>query len=315
MGGGGPVAELIELVDLLDLVVARSDDIVPVGVTNVLAEQARRARTRSGFLGEVLVVALAGGTGGGKSSLLNALVGEPVVPTGVVRPTTETATAVLAARPFVDLDPLLEDLGVDELVLVDAAGDVVYVDLPDFDSTETAHRHVVETVLPRVDAVVWVLDPEKYADPVLHREFLARLVPYQQAFVFVLNQIDRLGEEAGQARASLETWLAVDGFDDPEIVETVAAARGDRTTDVDALRTHLASRFDTKATAIAKLSADLRMVAQDGWASCRAVDPATLDDETRDRAALAAATFASLGVAAWELGAAMGSRRDVTPRA
>ncbi len=300
------------LLDLLDLVVARSDGIVPSSVTDTLAEEARRARMRHGFLGEVLVVALAGGTGGGKSSLLNALVGERVVPTGVVRPTTQRATAVYAPDPAVDLEPLLSELGVDDRVLVGGAGDVVFVDLPDFDSTERAHRHVVETVLPRVDAVVWVLDPEKYADPVLHRDFLARLVPYQDAFVFVLNQVDRLGDEAGEARASLATWLAVDGFEAPEVVETVAASKGELPPDVEALRTHLSSRLDTKATAIVKLAADLRIAANDGWRACRDVDTSTLDREGADGAALAAATFVSLGVAAWELLASMGPRPGVT---
>jgi putative ribosome biogenesis GTPase RsgA len=41
-----------------------------------------------------LVVAILGSTGSGKSSLFNALVGAPLSPSGVLRPTTRRATAV-----------------------------------------------------------------------------------------------------------------------------------------------------------------------------------------------------------------------------
>src|SRR5215207_4756355 len=44
------------------------------------------------------VVALAGATGSGKSSLVNALAGEPVSPAGVRRPTTSATTAVIWGR-------------------------------------------------------------------------------------------------------------------------------------------------------------------------------------------------------------------------
>ena len=51
-------------------------------------------------------------------------------------------------------------------------GNVVVLDLPDIDSLEAGHRAAVEAVLPKVDVVAWVTDPEKYADAVLHDDFL-----------------------------------------------------------------------------------------------------------------------------------------------
>ena len=54
----------------------------PSAATETLAE----ARTRLGFPGTAFVCALAGGTGAGKSSLLNALAGREVSPPGATRP-------------------------------------------------------------------------------------------------------------------------------------------------------------------------------------------------------------------------------------
>jgi hypothetical protein len=63
---------------------------------------------RSGFPTDLYVLALAGGTGVGKSSLLNALAGEPISPAGVMRPTTSEPTAWVPATRLTDAAPLLE---------------------------------------------------------------------------------------------------------------------------------------------------------------------------------------------------------------
>ena len=41
---------------------------------------------------------------------------------------------------------------------------LVLVDLPDHDSAAVQHREQVDRILALVDAVIWVVDPEKYAD-------------------------------------------------------------------------------------------------------------------------------------------------------
>ena len=51
---------------------------------------------------------------------------------------------------------------------------LVLLDLPDFDSIEEAHRLEVDRLLRLVDLVVWVLDPQKYADRVVHEQYLAQ---------------------------------------------------------------------------------------------------------------------------------------------
>ena len=61
---------------------------------------------------------------------------------------------------------------------------------------------------PRVDAVVWVTDPEKYHDAILHDDFLADWLPRLDRQVVVLNKTDRLSpDDAERVRNDLEaTW-------------------------------------------------------------------------------------------------------------
>ena len=125
------------------------------------------------------MLALVGGTGVGKSSLLNALAGSSVSDASARRPTTAHPLAWVPRSSRPDLGGLLGWLGIpDDEVRdheEDALGNVAILDLPDLDSVEVEHRERVEAILPRVDAVVWVTDPEKYHDAILHDDFLATL--------------------------------------------------------------------------------------------------------------------------------------------
>ena len=51
-------------------------------------------------------------------------------------------------------------------------GELAVIDLPDFDSIAPEHRRRVDELLPRVDAVAWVVDPEKYKDEIVHGGYL-----------------------------------------------------------------------------------------------------------------------------------------------
>jgi GTP-binding protein EngB required for normal cell division len=289
------MTDLVSLLDLADLAMARSEGVVPDGPREDLARIVRRARRKLGYVGDVLVVALAGGTGSGKSSVINALVGEVVVQTGVVRPTTSIATAVIPRLKSDAYTQLLSDLGVEDSVESPELRFTILVDLPDFDSFEVRHRHIVESVLPVVDAVIWVLDPEKYSDDVMHKEFLAGLVPYESQFVFVLNKVDLLGREAERVVDDAAGLLASDGFVQPEVFGTIAAGPK---VDVTELIASLYARFDTKRTVISKLIIDLRVAANTGWAAAREVASTATDRARIDEVGLSAATFVLLGVEA-----------------
>ena len=99
-----------------------------------LVERADTLRVR---LDAPLVVATLGGTGTGKSTLVNALVGSSVAQSGRQRPTTRRP--VLLAHSQADVEIL--DLPLDELEVVrcdaDLLRDIVIIDCPDPDTTDT----------------------------------------------------------------------------------------------------------------------------------------------------------------------------------
>ena len=144
-----------------------------------------RAGERLRLSGEHTVVALAGATGSGKSSLFNALAGLDLSAVGVRRPTTSTPHACVWGGE--GAAPLLDWLGVaaparrspataelDGPARDDLDG-LVLLDLPDHDSTRVDHRLEVDRLVELVDLLVWVVDPQKYADAPLHERYLRRL--------------------------------------------------------------------------------------------------------------------------------------------
>ena len=127
-----------------------------------------------GALGDSTVVALAGATGSGKSTLFNALAGEPLSETGVRRPTTGVTHAAVWGQSE-RAAPLLDWLEVAKRHHPPADPDLdglVLLDLPDHDSTQLSHRREVDRLVALVDVLVWVLDPQKYADAAVHDRYL-----------------------------------------------------------------------------------------------------------------------------------------------
>jgi len=213
---------------------------------------------------EATVVALAGPTGAGKSTLFNALSGDELATAGRRRPTTSSATAAIwGSVP----DPLLDWLEVPRRHRVgDGRLDgLVLLDLPDFDSVELANRLEVERVVGLADLTVWVADPQKYADAALHERYLRELRAYADAMVVVLNQADLLAPDAlDAARADLTRLLGADGL--PGVpVHAVSARTG---LGLDELRARLEARVVAREAAVARLGADVGVVAARLDAGC-----------------------------------------------
>lgn len=215
--------DLRDLIDRFDRLVATADGLVPEDALEDAARVGRRARDRRGFLGDTVVVALAGGTGSGKSSLINALAGEFVAESGAQRPTTFEPLAWIPANPEPGLVRLLDSIGINERVGQDRVPWLAVIDLPDTDSVTEENRATVERMLPLVDAVVWVVDPEKYQDRVIHERYLAPLARHADRFLFVLNHIDRIeSDDVEQLRSDLANSLEGDGIAAPTILTTAA---------------------------------------------------------------------------------------------
>lgn len=198
----------------------------------------RRARADLTDLAERLrlgvgrtVVSLVGGTGSGKSSLFNAISGLDFADVGAIRPTTERTTACVWGGSATDLLDVLDvpadrRIGRESLLDADHERDLdglVLIDTPDHDSIAMGHALQLERLLPRVDLLVWVVDPQKYADHVLHERYLRAMVDRQSAMLVLVNQIDTIAPSAVDAVVdSVRELLATDGLDQVRILPTSA---------------------------------------------------------------------------------------------
>jgi len=255
------------LVDGLDLVVGLADGHLHPDDLERARRAARDARNRVGHLGSTLVAALLGGTGVGKSSLLNALAGERVASTSPVRPHTTDPLAWIPEQAEPALGELLDGLGISRRHTQRRVPGMAILDMTDVDSVEFRHRRRVEEILPVVDVGIWVLDPLKYGGDSLHRQFLVPLAAAADRMVFVLNQIDLVPpDERGLMRSHLVELLKADGFARPVVLEVAADPPIGPRLGIDALFSHLTSRLDEKRVHLGRVVEEARAAAQ---ASCR----------------------------------------------
>ena len=289
---------LQELLDMAD----GADGRLPDELLDQLRATLEQARTRLGHGTAHTVVALAGATGSGKSSLFNALVGADLAQVGVRRPTTSATQAAVFAADGVLGDQaagLLDWLGIGTRHVVraaegrDALTGLVLLDLPDHDSTAADHRAEVDRLVEVVDAFVWVVDPQKYADLALHEQYLRRFAGHAAVTLVALNQVDQV--PADQRRPLLDDLaglLREDGLGSVRVLAT-SASTGEGTEE---LRRELVARVAERRAVVARLDADV-----DWLAERLAVEVGDRDPEpvsTSARAELARAFTSASGAAA-----------------
>ncbi|MET7570780.1 YfjP family GTPase [Streptomyces sp. NPDC005492] len=260
----GPLRSRLDaLRELVGLSRTRLDSGTLAEAGRVLDEAAARRR----LSGQHTVVAIAGATGSGKSQLFNALAGVAISETGVRRPTT---AAPIACSWSDGAATLIDRLGIpgrlrrrplQSAEMEAQLRGLVLVDLPDHDSAAVAHREQVDRVLALVDAVIWVVDPEKYADAIIHERYLRPMAGHAEVMFVVLNQIDRLpGEAADQVLDDLRRLLDEDGialgeYGEPgATVLSLSALTGDG---IPELREVLGQFVASRGAAARRISADV----------------------------------------------------------
>jgi GTP-binding protein EngB required for normal cell division len=237
-----------------------SEDLL-TNASDVLARADQRLMLSSNHT----VVSLAGGTGSGKSSLFNQLAGADFSTVGVTRPVTREAHACVWGVG--GSGPLMEWLNVPRRYRYarssalgrgeQSLAGLVLLDLPDHDSVMGHATDVVDKLVGRSDLMIWVLDPQKYADAAVHRRFLVPLAGHSEVVAVVLNQADLLG--AGQIEDcvhDLRRLLDSEDLEDVQILVT-SAKTGDG---IEELRKLLINTVSARKAAAARISADVDKV-------------------------------------------------------
>ncbi len=277
-------------IDILDRLVALGEGRLEPELMADATALLTRATERLRLSGEHTVVALAGGTGSGKSSLFNAVCGLELSPTGVRRPMTSLAHACVWGLD--GAGPLLDWLGIDprhryaRASALDRSGapgpgalqGLVLLDLPDHDSIRAAHLAEVEKYLGVADLMIWVLDPQKYADFAVHSRYLVPRAGHTGVTLIVLNQIDRLdAEEVDECVKDLRRLLEAEGLANPLIL-TTSAKSGEG---IEGFREVLTDTVTARQARLERLVADIDRLATRFEDQFGDAEPPTAIDDKR----------------------------------
>ncbi len=243
---------------------------------------------------------LAGGTGSGKSSLFNQMAGADFSAVGVTRPFTKDPHACVWG---VDgAGPLLEWLGIPHRNRYarssalsegeSSLGGLILIDLPDHDSVAAGAAEETNRLVGLADLMLWVLDPQKYADASVHRRYLTPLAGHSSVIAVVLNQSDLLSpEQAEDCVSDLTRLLDTEGLHDARVLVTSARTGAG----LDELRKVLTETVAQQRAATDRIAADLDAMAERFMLYAGEARGAGLDTGTEDFAEVPPGSAVVLG--------------------
>ncbi|MEZ7898971.1 MAG: 50S ribosome-binding GTPase [Flaviflexus sp.] len=209
---------------------------------------------------ETTVVALFGATGSGKSSLFNALARTTISRVAASRPTTSNPLSV-SEQPATDVLNWLEipERHVRANLFSKHGDRIVLLDMPDVDSTEESNRAIAQKLAGVVDVLVWVLDPQKYADAVVHEDYLRVMSEHSDVTLVVLNQIDTVDSSERQGMINdAQKIVREDGLDATIIATSARTGEG-----IDVLRSTIEKVAGSQQAAYDRMAADMRSIGAD----------------------------------------------------
>lgn len=155
-------------------------------------EAVANVRTAVNDLDGIFLLVVAGEFNAGKSSLINALLGERVMPEGVT-PTTDRVTVITHGAEVGEKDDgkdVVRRTYPSELL-----DTVAFVDTPGTNAIVARHQQLTERFVPRADLVLFVTSADRPFTQ-SEREFLELIASWGKKVLMVVNKIDILASAA-----------------------------------------------------------------------------------------------------------------------
>ncbi len=208
------------------------------------------------------IVAVIGEFNSGKSTFINALLGERLLPMGIT-PTTEYIELIRwGEQPT--YKPTMRPDGIRQWTHPNTGGvGIAIVDTPGTGSVFEKHEKTAKTFLHRSDLVIFVMNA-KQAFAENERIYLALVQQYAKKVIIVLNQTDLLApNELAEVRRFVETQLK-DKLNLEPLIFTVSAKLAlenpQAESGLSAIRAHLRGVYSDTPPAQQKLLAELETV-------------------------------------------------------
>jgi hypothetical protein len=192
----------MEIMAQYDFLIERTTDWLEVDspietireVKSLLTRATDKVKTIKSRLDSPLIVATFGGSGAGKSSLVNVLVGQNVSKVGRERPTTKKPICVLHAEMNIAQLPFTAEQCEIHQVRTPLFRDIILIDCPDPNTSDAAtpgsNLEMLRKILPVCDVLIYVSTQQQYRSARVTDELSAMGTGCRLVFVQTHADID-----------------------------------------------------------------------------------------------------------------------------